>query len=107
IETAEIALDIATRIWPDDQQPPLISSFQNVSLETARDMINFWPRGFLIDDYNEQWADMVKYLDAKTIHVNGNTVTEDQMYQYLTAHLPILAYTINDAYRADILQGWG
>lgn len=96
VETAEAALDIATRIWPEDTPPPLISSFSHVSLETAMDMMPEWPRGLLIDEYFEQWQDVARHLDVHTININGNTVTDEQLDEYLSFRKPVLAYTIND-----------
>ena len=107
IETAEVMLDMATRIWPDDQPPPLVSSFQHVSLETAYDMMHEWPRGFLIDEYQPNWKELAEFLEAATININGNTSTEDQVDEYISLQKPVLAYTINDPIRARLLQRWG
>lgn len=107
VETAEIALDIASRIWPDDGQPPLVSSFQHVSLETAMDMIPDWPRGFLIDEYHPDWRNMAEYLEASTININGNTATRDEVEDYIEMQKPVLAYTINDPLRAQEILRWG
>lgn len=107
VETAEVALDFATRIWPDDAPPPLISSFSHVSLETAMDFLSEWPRGFLIDEYEESWRQMAEYLEAHTININGNTVTMEQLEDYLSFGKPVLAYTINDPRKADELFAAG
>ncbi|MBI1214868.1 MAG: glycerophosphodiester phosphodiesterase [Alphaproteobacteria bacterium] len=107
VETAEVALDIATRIWPDDRPPPLISSFQHVSLETAMDMMPEWPRGFLMDEHLENWQELVGYLQAATININGNTTKEELVEEYMEAHKPILAYTINQPDKARELIRWG
>lgn len=106
-ETAEVMLDVATRIWPDDLPPPLISSFQNVSLETAMDMMEEWPRGFLMDEHLENWQELAQYLNAATININGNTVTRNQIEEYMEYQKPILAYTINDQMKAKELVRWG
>ena len=110
-ETAEVALDHATRIWPDDMQAPLISSFSQVSLETALDMAHAWPRGFLIDSGDEKapenWADLVKYLEASAIICNGNAVREEEIAAYVETGLPVLAYTINDPLIAEHLFDHG
>lgn len=106
-ETAEVMLDVATRIWPDDGPPPLISSFQHVSLETAMDMMEEWPRGFLMDEHLENWQELAQYLNAATININGNTVTRDQIEEYMEYQKPILAYTINDQMKAKELVRWG
>lgn len=107
IETAEVMLDMATRIWPEDLPPPLISSFSHVSLQTAFDMIHDWPRGLLIDDPLENWQELVEFLETTTININGNKCTRDEVEEYIELQKPILAYTINDPMRAQELLRWG
>ena len=107
VETAEVMLDYATRIWPDDAPPPLISSFSHVSLESAMDVMDEWPRGMLIDEYFAEWRDIAEHLAAHTININGMTLTHDQMDEYLDFAKPILAYTINDPHKARELFEWG
>jgi len=106
-ETAEVCLDVATRIWPDDHPPPLISSFQHVSLETALDMMPEWPRGFLIDEPLENWKEMAEYIDAATVNINGNTVKPEEAEMYADFGKPLLAYTINNPDKARELIRWG
>lgn len=107
IETAEVMLDVATRIWPEDSPSPLISSFQTVSLETALDMMPEWPRGLLMEDILPDWKELMEYLETSTLNINGNTVTQEQIDQYLDLRKPILAYTINDPEQARRLISWG
>ena len=107
VETAEAMLDIATRIWPEDAAPPLVSSFSHVSLETAFDMMPEWPRGFLMDDHLENWRDFVEHLQTATININGNKRTRDEIEDYIELQKPILAYTINDPLKAQELMRWG
>lgn len=106
-ETAEVALDVATRIWPDDQPPPLISSFQHVSLETAMEMMAEWPRGFLMDEHMQNWKELAEYVKAATLNINGNTVKREDLDEYLEWNKPILAYTINNPDKARELMRWG
>ncbi len=107
VETAEVMLDFATRIWPDDAPPPLVSSFSHVSLESAMDVMAEWPRGMLIDEYIPHWRELAEHIDAHTININGNTLTRDQMDEYLDYAKPVLAYTINDPKKAQELLSWG
>jgi glycerophosphoryl diester phosphodiesterase len=107
VETAEVMLDIATRIWPDDQPPPLVSSFQHVSLETAMDMMPEWPRGFLMDEHAGNWKEIADYIKAATININGNKITRDELEEYMEYGKPILAYTINQPDKARELLRWG
>jgi len=104
-ETTEVALDWATRIWPDDQQPPLISSFSQVSLEAALHMAPAWPRGLLLDNGNadnmpEDWLKLAEHLDVSTINPDGNFVTPEELQAYMATELPVLCYTINEPNRA-------
>ena len=107
VETAEVMLDHATRIWSDDAPPPLISSFSQVSLESAMEVMPEWPRGLLIDEYIPNWKELAVHLDAHTLNIDGNTVTRDQIDEYLDYGKPILAYTINDPAKAKQLMEWG
>ena len=107
VETAEVMLDVATRIWPDDSPPPLISSFQHVSLETAFDMMPEWPRGLLIDEYMGNWKEIADYIKAATININGNTSKPEEIDEYVEYNKPVLAYTINQPDKARALLRLG
>jgi glycerophosphoryl diester phosphodiesterase len=107
VETAEVMLDVATRIWPEDLPAPLISSFQHVSLETAFDMMPDWPRGLLMDEPLSNWRDLMEYFEAATLNINGGTATRDQVESYMELQKPILAYTINSPDKARELVRWG
>lgn len=107
VETAENALDVLTRIWPDESAPPLISSFQLVSLETALDMIPSYPRGMLMDEHQDNWQEMMEYLEASTLNIDGRKLTQELMDDYLECRKPILCYTINDPILAKRLIQWG
>jgi glycerophosphoryl diester phosphodiesterase len=107
VETAEAMLDVATRIWPEDGPPPLISSFSHVSIETTLEMMPEWPRGFLMDDRLPNWKELAGHLDAATINIDGNKCTRDEVEEYIEFGKPLLAYTINDPMRAQELFRWG
>lgn len=107
VQTAEAALDILSRYW-DNPDKLLISSFQHVSLEVAKDMAPEWPRGLLLDDeWPPNWAELAEYLEASSINVNGNLVSREQVESIIDFGAPILAYTINDPHRFRTLQSWG
>lgn len=107
LETAEVALDIATRIWPDDIPPPLISSFQHVSIEAARDMIPDWPRGLLMEEQLPNWKELADYLDVSAICIDAEKTTREQVEEYIEVQKTILAYTVNNPDRARELVRWG
>ncbi|MCB1537825.1 MAG: glycerophosphoryl diester phosphodiesterase [Rhodospirillales bacterium] len=108
VETAEAALDVLSRIW-DDADKLLISSFQHVSLESAREMAPEWRRGLLIDTPMRDWAALADYLKVSTINIDGRdlSLTREGVEAYLESGLGVLAYTINDPMRARTLFSWG
>jgi glycerophosphoryl diester phosphodiesterase len=107
IETAEVALDVLSRIW-DDHDSLLISSFSQVSLETARDMAADWYRGLLIDgDLPPNWRDLCDYLDCATVNIGQDSVNREVVEEIMDHQKQILVYTVNDAMDARRLQSYG
>lgn len=107
IDTAEAALDAATRIWPEDEAPPMIVSASHVSLETCRDMLSDWPRGLIIDEASETWPEVCDYLEITSLHVADNNLSRDDVEDYVESQLPLICHVVNDARRAQDLLRWG
>lgn len=107
VDTAEAALDVATRIWPDDAHAPLISSLHYVSLEAAFDMIDAWPRGLHIDENIPNWKDIAAHLEVETLHAAIDGLTSDKIDEYIGLQKPLFVYSINDPARAKELIRWG
>lgn len=107
-ETAEIALDALSRIW-DDHDKLLISSFQHVSLEAARDVAQDWSRGLLIGGHEmpENWREFADYLDVKTVNLGSRLVTERLCEEIMDAEYGLLIYTVNDPQEARRYIQWG
>lgn len=115
-ETAEVALDYLSQIW-DDHQRLLISSFQHVCLEVARDMAGDWSRGLLLapeknaqgDDegINPDWREIADYLDVKTINLGASIATREIVEQVIDEDLIPLVYTVNEPIDARLFQSWG
>jgi glycerophosphoryl diester phosphodiesterase len=109
IETTQIALDFMTRVW-DDHDKIMISSFSEVALETANEMLGGdWAIGYLFDEKPDDWRDMAQHLNAKTINVNGNRedLNRELIEDMIDEGYGILAYTINNPMRARELISWG
>jgi glycerophosphoryl diester phosphodiesterase len=109
VETTITTLDLMTRIW-DDHDKIMISSFSEVALETAADMLGGdWAIGYLFDETPENWKDMADHLNAKSININGNR--EDLKREFVEDIIDegynILAYTINNPMIAKELLSWG
>ncbi len=106
-DTAEVALDLLSSIW-DDHNRLLVSSFSHVSLEVAQDMAEDWHRGLILPpEWPENWAELIKYLDVKTINVEGANVTREQIEDIMDMEKLVLAYTINNPDQARTLQSYG
>ncbi len=111
-ETAEVALDCLSQIW-DDHENLLISSFQHVSLETARDMAGDWYRGLLLHGHDtdgqmpENWRELVDYLECSTVNISDQLATRETIESIIDYDKAIAVYTINDGHRARHLQAAG
>lgn len=108
VETAEVALDMISSIW-DEQNSLLISSFATECLETSKNMALDIYRGLLVDGLPDNWLELAKDLDVKSINLNGNNVslTKDDIHTITETGHQIMAYTINDASHANTLMSWG
>lgn len=108
VETAEAAMDIMSRIW-DDPNMLLVSSFQHVSLETARDIAPDWKRALLLDEPSENWEALAEYLEVSAINFDGrkSQFNREMIELFIEGGYNTLAYTINDPFRAKTLYSWG
>ncbi len=106
-DTAEIAVDYLSRIW-DERDNLLISSFQHVSLEAARDLAPDMARGYLMGgSLPDNWQEMADYLEASTLNIGSRLVTPDIVEQVMDTGRPLLVYTVNDAMEARRFQHMG
>jgi len=107
-ETAEVALDLLSRIW-DDHDRLLISSFEIVSLEAARDLAPDWARGLLLggEEMPENWAEMADYLDVKTMNLGSHLITKAVCDSVMDGGYPLLVYTVNQPDEARALRRLG
>jgi glycerophosphoryl diester phosphodiesterase len=98
LETAERVMQVAASVWPEDRDPPLLSSFIWPCLEVARAVRPDWPRGLLIGMVGRRWQDWVPGLDVATLNIGDVYVDWDRggMARYLEPGLPVLIWTVND-----------
>ena len=107
VETAEVALAAAQKLWPADRPKPLVSSFAIESLMKAREIAPDWPRGYLIWDRPAVWAANADAIGAATINISHEKETPETIAEYRATGRPVLAYTVNDAERARALFDLG
>jgi len=107
-ETAEVALDVLTRIW-DDMDTIMLSSSQHVTLETCLDMAPDFKRALSMEDPLPNWNELADYLQVSAINIDGRdkALTRESVENYIESGKLIGAYTINDPLRAKLLFSWG
>lgn len=110
-ETSEVALDMLTQFW-DEPDKILISSFQHVSLEAAREVAQDWNRGLLLggqspDEIPENWRELADYLDVKTMNIGSNILTRNFAMDIIDEGYPLLVYTVNQPDQARQMQQMG
>ncbi|WP_448949987.1 glycerophosphoryl diester phosphodiesterase [Labrys neptuniae] len=99
VRTAEIALK-TIRAFGSTGTPLVLSSFSVESLEVARDIAPELPRGYLIWDRPDDWADIADRLGAASINFDHERETPESIAAYGASGRPLLSYTVNSAERA-------
>ncbi len=107
VELAQVALPIALDMWPGTNPTPLISSFSREALAAAKDIAPQWPRAHLFDRLPEDWRQAAAALDVVSLNANQKHLTREQVMELRGAGYAVMAYTVNDLARAEILFGWG
>lgn len=106
-ETAEAALALALRLWPEGLSAPVISSFATACLEVSRRAAPRWPRALLAEALPDDWRERATRLEASALHLDHRTLDADEVTRIMSAGLPVRAYTVNDPARARVLRHWG
>jgi glycerophosphoryl diester phosphodiesterase len=103
---AAVALDAVT-LWRDADVPPLLSSFEDASLEAARDAAPQLPRALLLDELPGDWMDRLARLDCVALDVNHRQLNADVVKSAHRGGYRVCCYTPNDPARVAELAGWG
>lgn len=96
----------AARLWRG-RTPPLVSSFSEDALAAARDAVPDLPRGLLVTDVPPDWHARAARLECVSIHVAHKSLNAELMQTFKDAGLFVMAYTVNDLSRAQLLVEWG
>jgi glycerophosphoryl diester phosphodiesterase len=107
VRLAEVALPIAADIWPAHLPAPVISSFSRQAVAAAKEILPQWPRAMLFDRLPEDWAEIGKSLAAASINANQKHLTREQVMEVRGGGYAVMAYTVNEPERAEVLFGWG
>jgi glycerophosphoryl diester phosphodiesterase len=105
--TAMVTLIELSKVWPEDAPPPLVSSFDIESLIVAANLHPECPRGFLMDEWHNDWTSLAHDIDPRSVHVDHTVLTRDRVQQIVQNGKIALAYTVNNPNRAKDLLSWG
>jgi glycerophosphoryl diester phosphodiesterase len=94
-ETAELALTRMLPLWPQDCLPPLISSFERVSLAVARRVAPHWPRGLLAGEFPRDWRRAMTDLDCASLHLDWQRTRRADVAAVKAAGYAFAVYTVN------------
>jgi len=107
VDLAALALPIVAACWPKSVPVPLVSSFSRQAIAAAKEAQPDWPRGLIFDDRPEDWLEVAQALELATLNANHQHLTKESVAAMRGAGFAVLAYTVNDADRADELFSWG
>ena len=97
----------ATRLWADEDLPPLLSSFSPEALQGARDTAPQLPRALLLDTLREGWFEQARALGCVAVVTAFALMDADLILQLHGVGLRALVYTVNEPTEARRLIGLG
>lgn len=112
-ETGAVVAALAAELFAaelaagDMARVPLLSSFSDVALASARLAAPQLPRACLISALGPDWTRRARALDAVAIHTDHRHLRPEMARAVKEAGLGLFCYTVNDPGRARTLLDWG
>lgn len=106
-ETAERALAVAARIWPETAPALLISSFSLDALRVAQARQPDWPRAWLLDVLPDDWLGQALALEVDALHLDLALVTPHLVRVCAEHELAVRCYTLHTPALAAYLSNLG
>ena len=106
-ETTETVLATIAKQYPAHDPPILLSSFEAEALTLAARLQPNWPRGLLMEGWQDDWGERAAACNAATLHPNATTLNEARLRSLCARGLPVIPWVVNDGPRARQLLGWG
>jgi glycerophosphoryl diester phosphodiesterase len=106
-ETGRVVAAMAASLWSKATTPPLLTSFQPIALEGARETAPALPRGLLLDALRRGWLDEAQALGCVAVITNHALVDAAMLAGVRAAGLRALVYTVNDPAEAIRLDALG
>ncbi len=105
--TSQIFAETIHELWPQEL-PILVSSFHIPSLFIVREKLKNIPIGLLFEGKLPQgWKSLAHELQATSIHLDHNFITEKITHEIKQENLDVLVYTVNEKKRALELFSYG
>lgn len=107
--TGRIAAGIADRAWAGAARPlqPLLSSFSETALASARDTAPQLPRALLVDAVPPDWERRLTDLGCIALNCNQARLEESAARAIRASGYGLAAWTVNDPTLARRLFSWG
>lgn len=105
--TGHAVATLTAKLWSDASPAPLLSSFSEEALQSAREAAPDLPRALLVVEPPRDWASRLRALGCRALHCAHDHVDRSLVDTAHSAGFGLLAYTVNDAGRAVTLFEWG
>lgn len=84
-----------------------ITTFDEICLDLVKEFLPTVPRGYLTEIPPANWQKKLKAFDAWCLIIDHRQNSDEMIASYIQSQIPVLAYTVNDAKRAEHLWGMG
>jgi glycerophosphoryl diester phosphodiesterase len=105
--TGRAAAELVAKLWPSALPAPVLSSFKLPALAAARDAAPELERALLVGSVPRDWRRQVEALHCSMLHADQRKLDAETIAAIREAGLPVFAYTVNLATRAEELFAWG
>ena len=93
--------------WDETLPLPLISSASVDCLQAMRLQVSSFSCAYIMDEWSDEWLDIVTQLDCVALHVNYEILNSQRVDAVKAANKKIGAYTVNDKSIANALFAMG
>lgn len=106
-ETGEVVAREAARLWAGHGVPPLLSSFNPLALQAARQAAPQLPRALLLEHWLEEGPALALSMGCVALVVHHPQLDANRISAGHAVGLKVLTYTVNEADRAEALWAAG
>jgi glycerophosphoryl diester phosphodiesterase len=106
-ETGDAVARAARELWRDASLPPLLSSFSEDALASARDAVPELERALLLEEIPADWRERLSRLGCIAIDPDYRELNTALVRTALDAGYRVLTYTPNEPKVIERLLAWG